>query len=154
MLFSAVFPANRFTTVHSSRRAGIAWTSPGSATPWIQGPGPARPGRHEHILPPELASVLMTRLRTILPRATPLPAQAEIPMSPLVKETLATASRLASEYGHNQIGPVHLLAALLRQRSSPGAALFRESGMSDQEVIKAMARLPRMANPASPDSPS
>lgn len=99
---------------------------------------------HDHFFPAQRASDLIRRLEDALPSADALPATAEIPMSPGVKKMLGVAGELAGRLGQSQVHPMHLLAAILAQGSSLGAALLLEAGLSQDKVAEA---IPRFSQP-------
>jgi len=69
---------------------------------------------------PEIASSLLPKLEGILPlKSEPIPLSADMPASPTLKRVFSAAVELAMELHNDQVGPLHLLAAVSSQDSEP-----------------------------------
>lgn len=68
-------------------------------------------------------------------RRDSIPATACLPLSSAAKGILQTANWIKERFGHQEITPLHVLAAaLLRDGSS--ATLFREAGIRAEDVLE------------------
>ena len=69
------------------------------------------------------------------------------------QEALQEAVRLASERGHAQVEPEHLLVALLRQEGGVAGELFARTGVSPQRILadaeRELAALPKVSGAVS-----
>ena len=70
------------------------------------------------------------------------------------QEALAEALELASEHGHPEIGPLHILTALAQQEQGSVAAIFQRLGVSTGQVVSQAAeeleRLPKVSGGGQP----
>ena len=79
-------------------------------------------------------------------------------MTEKTREALATAGAAAREYGHQEIRPVHLLLALLRQEGGLLPSLLKRIGtptsLLSQAVEAELAKLPKVSGNAADVYPS
>jgi hypothetical protein len=69
------------------------------------------------------------------------------------RNVVSAAVPIARQWGHDQIGPEHLLLALYREPNGIGAQILNGAGLTEGQAEQAMsARVPRGAG--SPDDPS
>jgi hypothetical protein len=86
----------------------------------------------------EAASKVLLRLRSILPQRDPVADSADMTMSPGLERILNAAATLAGELHHNQVQPLHLVAAILAEENSGPAEILKEAGISREGVIQAL----------------
>ncbi len=89
---------------------------------------------HTPFLVPETASKLLTEFEALLPRAATVPPTRELPLSPELERTFDTAKEVQTAFGHDQIGPLHLFAAILADESSRYTNLLRDAGITRETV--------------------
>ncbi|HEU5415886.1 MAG TPA: Clp protease N-terminal domain-containing protein [Candidatus Angelobacter sp.] len=86
----------------------------------------------------DVASKVLFRLHSILPRQEPVEDSVDMPMSPTLEHTLHAATTLAQELHHPQVQPLHLVAAILDEPSSEAAEILRQAGISNEAVIETL----------------
>ena len=90
---------------------------------------------HIPFFSPEIANDFLAKIEGILPRAEPVGTSTEIPLSSAVVHAFNSAEEIHTRFGHSQIEPLHLLAALLREESSQGVKLLHDSGITQEKVL-------------------
>jgi len=96
------------------------------------------PRPHRPFLPRELANDLLARVEGLCSRSQPLPPGADVQRSEGVKRAFAEADLLRDELRQSQVAPLHILAAILGDKSSRGAQALREAGITRQEILGAL----------------
>lgn len=100
--------------------------------------GPLRPPEHS-FFSAEVAAQILSMLEHVLsPQADPLADSADMPCSPAVGQTFASASGLAKELHHDLVEPLHLVAAVLSTTNSEAGEILRRVGISRAAVIAAI----------------
>ena len=87
----------------------------------------------------ELASKVLLRLHNLLPQHEPVADSLNMPMSSGLQHIMEAATTLARELQHNQVQPLHLVAAILAEETSEPAEILKEAGVSRQAIIQALA---------------
>src|SRR3954454_18197147 len=71
------------------------------------------------------------------------------------QEAVAEAQRVGSERGNPEVGPAHLLLALLRQREGLVVPVLRKAGRNvgeiEERTLEAIDALPKLSGDAAPD---
>jgi ATP-dependent Clp protease ATP-binding subunit ClpC len=86
----------------------------------------------------EVARQLVSRIRELSSPSQPLPTAEDIPMSAEVAHALKVASDLRKEFQAERVGPLHLLAAALQERSKGADRVFPEYGITQERVLEAL----------------
>ena len=73
-----------------------------------------------------------------LPQHEPSADSVDIPMSSTLEHILNVATTLAGQLQHNEVQPLHLVAAILAEQSSGPAEILKEAGISRDAVIQAL----------------
>lgn len=100
--------------------------------PLVQAGSPLYPS----FLPPVLARDLLGRLQALGGQSQPVPKQPDLPLSKSAKVILGLADSLRDELKQRDIEPLHMLAAILGDESSRVALIFREAGITRENVIQ------------------
>lgn len=90
---------------------------------------------HIPFFPEEVAKNLVTRIDELLPQIKPVGLSIEIPLSSGLKRVFGSAKALQDQFPHGQIEPLHLLAAILTEKSSHCAKLLQEFGITPEKVM-------------------
>jgi hypothetical protein len=99
--------------------------------------GPIRPPHP--FFSAETASEVLLRLEHALPpKAEAVPDSIDMPMSPALGCTFTAATELAKELHHNRVEPLHLLAALLSEKSSGVSEILKQVDISREAIIAAI----------------
>ena len=88
----------------------------------------------------ELAEDLLTKLKKSLPRSQPVPQNTDMPLSSSLVRAFDLAKELQAQFRHSHMGPLHLLAAILKEDSCEGAKLLRRSGVTLEKVLSELGR--------------
>ena len=91
---------------------------------------------HSPFFPTGTASELMTRIEELLPKSEPIGHTVEVPLSPELQYAFDGAKDLQNMFRHEQIGPLHLLAAVLADESSQYTKLLQNVGITKAQVLK------------------
>jgi|SRR5579875_2057281 len=86
-------------------------------------------------LPSTFAKELLSRIESESPASQPVPNSEEMALSDGFKHALVRAGVLCDELRHNQVEPMHLLAAILEDDSGQAAQFFRYAGITRENVI-------------------
>lgn len=100
-----------------------------------QGTVVSRVPSHIPFFSSEIAEDLLAKLERRLPQSQPVAMTAEMPLSPSLKRAFDSAKALQTRLQHNEIEPLHLLAAILRGESSQGVKLLQDSGITQESVL-------------------
>ena len=105
-------------------------------------PAPIVPDPFESLrpfLPADLASDLLQRIQaSAVTGRQPVDRSTDMPTADPVANTFKVAHDLAKELHHNQVEPLHLLAAALMEESGVGTAALRRAGITAEKVRHAM----------------
>jgi len=93
----------------------------------------------EPILPPDSATRLLGEIRQSVPRLPSLPTSTVMPISPILGETLASASVLREKLKSAEVTPLHLLAVMLA-RSNERIQMLRDAGITEEKLIETIRR--------------
>ncbi len=96
---------------------------------------------HSPFFPSDIASVLLMKIGELLPRSDPVPSSREMGVSTDLKSLLVEARELQRELRHNEVEPLHLLAAVLR-KSSHAVDLLRQAGIYREKVMNTLRKEP------------
>lgn len=86
----------------------------------------------------EVAAKVLLKLHNVLPQHEPIADSVDMPMSSTLEHILNVATTLAGQLQHNQVQPLHLVAAILAEQSSGPAEILKEAGISRDAVIQAL----------------
>ena len=86
-----------------------------------------------------IAQALLSNLGKSLPQSQPVSLNTEIPLSPSLETVVNSAKPFQTRFGHQQIEPLHLLAATLKKASSQGIKLLLDSGITQEKVLLALS---------------
>ena len=95
-------------------------------------------GAPEPFFSAELASKVLLRLHNLLPNHEPVADSVDMPMSSGLQHIMEAATTLARELQHNQVQPLHLMAAILAEETSGLAGILKDAGMSREAIIQAL----------------
>jgi hypothetical protein len=87
-----------------------------------------------HFFSAEIASELLLKIQQLLPRGEPIPTSVDMTASSDLQRAFAGASALMAELDHNQVEPLHLLAAAVCEQSEV-AKLLNAAGITRDRVI-------------------
>jgi ATP-dependent Clp protease ATP-binding subunit ClpA len=89
----------------------------------------------------ETASAVLVGVERILPpKAEPIPRSTDMPASPTLVRIFAAAMELAKELHHDQVEPLHLLAAVSSDESEPSSEILKQVAISREVVIAAIRK--------------
>jgi ATP-dependent Clp protease ATP-binding subunit ClpA len=88
----------------------------------------------------KLAEDLLTKLEKSFQRSQPVPETTEIPLSSSLERVFDLAKELQPQFRHSDMGPLHFLAAILKEDSSEGAKLLQRSGVTLENVLSELSR--------------
>lgn len=86
----------------------------------------------------DVASEVLLKLGQAFPQAEPIPTSTDMPLSPALKRIFDAALALTKELGQKEVGPLHLLAAVLSEPSSKAAEFLKDAGVTREAVISAV----------------
>jgi Clp amino terminal domain, pathogenicity island component len=90
---------------------------------------------HIPFFSPEIANDLLAKIEGILPRSQSVASSTDIPLSSAVAQAFNSAEEIQTRFRHSQLEPLHLLAGLLKEESSPGVKLLQDSGVTREKVL-------------------
>jgi ATP-dependent Clp protease ATP-binding subunit ClpC len=93
---------------------------------------------HIPFLSATVAQDLLAKLEKGLLRSQPIALTTEVPLSPSLKHVFNSAKDVQTRFRHNQIEPLHLLAAILAEESGQGVKLLQDSGITHEKVLRAL----------------
>lgn len=94
---------------------------------------------HVSFFSSDIAQALLSNLERSLQQSQSVPLTAEIPLSPSLEATFNSAKSFQIRFRHQQIEPLHLLAAILKESSSEGVKLLEDSGITYEKVLLALS---------------
>ncbi len=94
---------------------------------------------HMPFLSSKVAQDLLANLEKDLPKSQPVALTTEVPLSPSLEHVFNSAKDIQTRFRHNQIEPLHLLAAILTEESSQGVKLLQDSGITHEKVLLALS---------------
>jgi ATP-dependent Clp protease ATP-binding subunit ClpA len=89
---------------------------------------------HTPFLLPETANKLVAEIEALLPRAATVPHTRELPLSPELQRIFEGAKEVQRVFGQDQIGPLHLISAILADEPSRYTKLLEHSGVTTETV--------------------
>lgn len=93
---------------------------------------------HTPFFPQKTAQDLLTRMQKHLPRSRPTSPTTSASVSPALRRVFDSAKAFQSRLQGNHIEPLHLLAAILTEGSSEGAASLQGCGLTCEKVLRAL----------------
>jgi len=84
----------------------------------------------------DAASKLLNGIEALLPRSEPVGYTVEVPLSHEVEVAFDEAERIQKTFLQRQIGPLHLLAAVLSQEASQCVRLLLTEGITKELVLQ------------------
>jgi hypothetical protein len=91
---------------------------------------------HIPFFPAETVGQLLTKIENLLPQSEPIAQTVDVPLSPELQRVFEGAEDLRNMFHHEQIKPLHLLAAVLTDESSQYAKLLQGVAIKKEEVLK------------------
>jgi len=88
----------------------------------------------------KIAEDLLSILNKKLTQSQPVAPTTELPLSGSLERAFASAKAVQSQFRHNQIEPLHLLAAILTEEPSQGVKFLQSSGITREKVLLALSR--------------
>jgi ATP-dependent Clp protease ATP-binding subunit ClpA len=91
---------------------------------------------HNQFFDPTIAATLLSSIEESLPRLEPIAPWTEIPLSGGLARVFEAAEAYRTQFHHDEIEPLHLLAAVFNDE---GSALVRElhaAGTTQEEVFQ------------------
>jgi hypothetical protein len=86
-----------------------------------------------------VAEDLLANLGKDRPQSQPIALTTEVPLSPSLERVFSSAKDFQTRFRHNQIEPLHLLAAILAEESGQGSKSLRELGITYEKVLRALS---------------
>ena len=83
----------------------------------------------------KVAKGLLANLRKNLPRSRPVALNTEVPLSASLEHVFDSAKAVQARFQHNQVEPLHLLAAVLIEKASQSVKLLQDSGITLEKVL-------------------
>jgi ATP-dependent Clp protease ATP-binding subunit ClpC len=107
---------------------------------FFEGQGTAENSAPSHVsfFSSDMAQALLSNLERSLPRSQSVPLTTEIPLSPSLEAVLNSAKSFQTRLRYQQIEPLHLLAAILKESSSEGVKMLEGSGITSEKVLLAL----------------
>ena len=87
---------------------------------------------------PQTASAILVKLEQVLPQGKAIPDQEDMPISSALGRAFDDALTLKTELHHEQVEPLHLLAAALAEPSSQASEALLSLGITKEVVMNAM----------------
>jgi ATP-dependent Clp protease ATP-binding subunit ClpA len=94
---------------------------------------------HIPFLSATVAQELLANLEKDLLQSQPIALTTEVPLSPSLEHVFNSAKDVQTRFRHNQIEPLHLLAAILAEESGQGIKLLQGSGITHEKVLRALS---------------
>jgi len=86
-----------------------------------------------------VAQDLLANLEKDLLQSQPIALTTEVPLSPSLEHVLNSAKDVQTRFRHNQIEPLHLLAAILAEESGQRVKLLQDSGITPKRCCECSA---------------
>jgi ATP-dependent Clp protease ATP-binding subunit ClpC len=94
--------------------------------------------QHTAFFSTDVASRLLKKFEDLSPHAQSVPTGQDMSLSPEVGRTLESAQELRQRFKAEEVEPLHILAAVLQERSNSAVQIVLFSGISREQVIKAI----------------
>lgn len=101
---------------------------------------PLRPPEHPFFTRQAASEILSAIEHLLPPPADPLEDSVDMQCSPALSETFADSTELADELHHNEVQPLHLVAAMLSGERTDIATVLTKAGLSREAAIAAIQR--------------
>ena len=99
---------------------------------------------HSSFFPEEKAKNLAIRIAALTPQMQPIGISTELPLSSALKQIFDSAKDFQTQLHHDQIEPLHLLAASVVAEPSQCAKLLQEHGITQKMVLDQLGVRPRI----------
>jgi hypothetical protein len=83
----------------------------------------------------KVAEGLLANLKKALPRSRPVALNTELPLSASLEGVFDSAKAVQARFQHNQVEPLHLLAAVLTEKASQSVKLLQDCGITLEMVL-------------------
>ncbi len=93
---------------------------------------------HSPFFSSEAAGMLLAKIEAQILPAAPIPHTKDVPLSPELERTFDRARDVQNMFHHEQIGPLHLLAAVLAEESSQQTKLLQDVGITKEHVFRTL----------------
>jgi ATP-dependent Clp protease ATP-binding subunit ClpA len=94
---------------------------------------------HIPFLSVTVAQDLLANLEKDLLQSQPIALTTEMPLSLSLEHVFSSAKDVQTRFRHDQIEPLHLLAAILAEESGRGVKLLQNSGITHEKVLRALS---------------
>jgi Clp amino terminal domain, pathogenicity island component len=94
---------------------------------------------HVPFLSVTVAQHLLANLEKGLLRSQRIALTTEVPLSLALEQVFSSAKDVRTRFRHNQIEPLHLLAAILAEGSGQGVKLLQDSGVTHEKVLRTLS---------------
>lgn len=86
----------------------------------------------------DVASELLTKIRSVYSYSEPTPTSEDMALSHELAHALTIGAELKQKTNSEKIGPLHLLAAALGEKSSKATNIFFDAGITQELVLEAI----------------
>ena len=90
---------------------------------------------HPSFFSTELAEHVLVNVRKLLPQSKPIPTSADLPISAELGRVFESAEELRTQFPHEQVEPLHLLASVLKMKRDVFADELQKARITHQSVI-------------------
>jgi len=94
---------------------------------------------HVSFFSADIARDLISNVEKSLPRSQPVSLTTDIPLSASMETAFNSAKSFQTRFRYQQVEPLHLLAAILKEASSQGVKLLQGSGITQEKVVLALS---------------
>jgi ATP-dependent Clp protease ATP-binding subunit ClpA len=91
---------------------------------------------HKQFFDPAVATSLLNNIEESIPHLEPIATSTEIPLSDQLSRVFEAAEGYRTQFHHDQIEPLHLLAAVFRDDGSFAVKELLKIGLTHEEVLK------------------
>ena len=91
---------------------------------------------HKQFFDPAVAASLLNNIEESIPHLEPIATSTEIPLSDGLSRVFGAAETFRIEFKHDEIEPLHLLAAVFNDESSVAVKELLKIGLTQEEVFK------------------
>jgi ATP-dependent Clp protease ATP-binding subunit ClpA len=91
---------------------------------------------HKQFFDPAVATSLLNNIEESVPHLEPIATSTEIPLSDQLSRVFEAAEGYRIQFHHDQIEPLHLLAAVFNDEGSVAAKELLKIGLTHEEVLR------------------
>jgi hypothetical protein len=93
---------------------------------------------HKPFFDPAVAVSLLTNIEESIPHLKPIATSTEIPLSDEVSRVFEVAETYRRQFSHNEVEPLHLLAAIFNDEASAAVRELSKAGPRRVEVMRSL----------------